>query len=315
MEITVDEALQQGMEAHKKGQIQEADRLYTAILKMKPQHPDANHNLGILAFQLGKLEQALALFENALQAGENRDRYWLSYLETLIKLGRTKEAQKGLDQAMWKGVKKKTLQQVTRQLRQANSDRHQSNLAPEPPREQLQALLELYQQGEVPQMLTRLKFLLQQFPNSANLYNLQGAAQRAIQKPELAVESYRQAVALQPRFMEAHNNLGNLLKSLGHFAEAEACFRQALQLRPDMAEVHSNLGTTLQALGQLVDADASYREALRLKPEFAEAHHNLGNVLKSLGRDAEATAHHQEALRLKPELARVRQSEKMAVQS
>ena len=44
MELTIDQALQKGVEAHKAGQVQEADRLYTAILKAQPKHPDANHN-------------------------------------------------------------------------------------------------------------------------------------------------------------------------------------------------------------------------------------------------------------------------------
>ena len=47
-ELTIDQALQQGVEAHKAGQAQEADRLYTAILKAQPKHPDANHNMGVL---------------------------------------------------------------------------------------------------------------------------------------------------------------------------------------------------------------------------------------------------------------------------
>ena len=46
MELIIDEALKQGVEAHKAGQIQEADRLYTAILQAQPKYPDANHNTG-----------------------------------------------------------------------------------------------------------------------------------------------------------------------------------------------------------------------------------------------------------------------------
>ena len=45
-ELTIDQALQQAIEAHKAGRVQEADRLYTAILKAQPKHPDANHNMG-----------------------------------------------------------------------------------------------------------------------------------------------------------------------------------------------------------------------------------------------------------------------------
>ena len=48
MELTLDQALQKGIEAHKAGKAQEADQYYTAILKANPKHPDANHNMGVL---------------------------------------------------------------------------------------------------------------------------------------------------------------------------------------------------------------------------------------------------------------------------
>ena len=48
-ELTIDQALQTGIEAQKAGQVQEAHRLYTAILKAQPKQPDANHNMGVLA--------------------------------------------------------------------------------------------------------------------------------------------------------------------------------------------------------------------------------------------------------------------------
>ena len=52
MELTIEQALRQGIAAHKEGKIQEAERLYRAILKSQPTHPDANHNLGVLALSL-----------------------------------------------------------------------------------------------------------------------------------------------------------------------------------------------------------------------------------------------------------------------
>ena len=41
MELTIEKALQQGVVAHKEGKVQEAERLYRAILKSQPLHPDA----------------------------------------------------------------------------------------------------------------------------------------------------------------------------------------------------------------------------------------------------------------------------------
>ena len=57
MELTLDQALKKGVEAHKAGKLQEADRYYTAILKAQPNHSHANHNMGILAIRAGKVKE------------------------------------------------------------------------------------------------------------------------------------------------------------------------------------------------------------------------------------------------------------------
>jgi thioredoxin-like negative regulator of GroEL len=56
MELNIEQALQQGIEAHKEGKLQEAERLYRAILQSKPVYPDANHNLGVLAVSVNKAD-------------------------------------------------------------------------------------------------------------------------------------------------------------------------------------------------------------------------------------------------------------------
>ena len=70
-ELSINEALQKGIEAHKAGKAQDADRYYTAILKANPKHPDANHNMGVLAVGIGKVQEALPFFKTALEANSN----------------------------------------------------------------------------------------------------------------------------------------------------------------------------------------------------------------------------------------------------
>ena len=85
MELTIEQALQQAVEAHKAGRMQDAERLYRAILQAQPKHPDANHNLGVLAVSVSKPEAALPLFKIALEANPSQGQFWLSYIDALIK--------------------------------------------------------------------------------------------------------------------------------------------------------------------------------------------------------------------------------------
>ena len=109
MELTLDQALQKGIEAHKAGKAQDADRYYTAILKANPKHPDANHNMGVLAVGIGKVQEALPFFKTALEANSNTAQFWLSYIDALIKLNQLDEAQAVFEQAKEKGQKEMTL--------------------------------------------------------------------------------------------------------------------------------------------------------------------------------------------------------------
>ena len=67
MELTLAQALRQVVAAHEEGKLQDAERFYRAILQTEPNHPDVNHNLGVLAVAVGKLQDAVALFAMALE--------------------------------------------------------------------------------------------------------------------------------------------------------------------------------------------------------------------------------------------------------
>ena len=116
MELTVDQALQQAVAAHKTGKFQDAERLYRAILQAQPQHPDANHNLGVLAVAVGKPLEALPLFKLALDANPQIEQFWLSYIDSLIKVERFDEAKRVLAESEKSGVSSDKLDALRQRL-------------------------------------------------------------------------------------------------------------------------------------------------------------------------------------------------------
>ncbi len=125
-----------------------------------------------------------------------------------------------------------------------------------------------------------------------------------VERVEGAEQKFRKAVAIQPDFAEAHNNLGIALRLLGRLDEAQETLRTALMLRPDYAEAHSNLGNVLTAAGRFQEAVQSYRQAIALRPDYADACSNLGNALTELGFPEEAERSCRNAVRLDPGHAR-----------
>ena len=117
MELTISEALQRGVAAHKEGKLQEAEKFYRSILQSQPQNADANHNLGVLAVGVGKVEGALPHFKAAIAANANIEQYWLSYIDALTELGRVDAARDVLRQAQSAGLKSEKIDKAAAQLR------------------------------------------------------------------------------------------------------------------------------------------------------------------------------------------------------
>ncbi len=53
------DTLQQAITHHKAGELGNAEQLYRSILSEQANHPDANHNLGVLLKQGDKADSAL----------------------------------------------------------------------------------------------------------------------------------------------------------------------------------------------------------------------------------------------------------------
>ena len=169
MELTVDQALQQGVAAHREGKLQDAERLYRVILQVQPNHPDANHNLGVLAVAVGKPLVAIPLLKLAVEANPKVEQFWLSYTDALIKLERFDEAKRVVVEAKKSGVsseKLEVLHQRIRTLPPENKKRKaqgDSSVAA-PSQDQLNHLLGDFQAGRLDEAEASATLLTQQFP-------------------------------------------------------------------------------------------------------------------------------------------------------
>src|SRR6516165_5543118 len=73
------------------------------------------------------------------------------------------------------------------------------------------------------------------------------------------------------------------LHDKGRVEVAIACWRQAIALDPEFAPAHNNLGATLYGKGQVDEALACFKKAIALDPKYAAAHHHLGVALADKG--------------------------------
>ena len=88
MEISISAAINKAISVQKDGRVQEAKEIYQAILQNHPKHPDANHNMGVIAASNNEFEDASNYFKKAIDANSKVQQYWLSYLKLLINFKR-----------------------------------------------------------------------------------------------------------------------------------------------------------------------------------------------------------------------------------
>jgi tetratricopeptide (TPR) repeat protein len=141
-------------------------------------------------------------------------------------------------------------------------------------------------------------------PGMARAYDNLGLCYYYQNQNELAVENYRKAIELEK--VSAHPsawpylNLAIALQFLNQLAESEANLREAIELDPKFAQAHFQLGTVLEELEHPEDAMTEMREAARLNPLYAEPHMAMARIYHKLGRETEARHEVQTYLRLHP---------------
>ena len=277
--IPLDTIIQVALRYHQAGQYPDAEKLYQQVLESDPDHFDALHLSGVLAYQSGNLETALTLIGKAI------DRNSTSAL-AVFNLG---EVNRMLDQP--EVAAEYFLRAIS--LNPDYADAWNSLGIVRQKKGDLSDAEEAYRQA------------LKLSPDSAEVHNNLGTVLHDQGRFDEAEESYQQALTLNENYAEAYNNLGTLLKDLDRLQEAESAFRRSLALNPDVAEVHNNLGEVLLLLDCPDDAIAACQQALHLRSNFAEAHANLGAALTALGRQHEARSAYNQALDYRRDLAEV----------
>ena len=302
MKLTQDELFRRGIEAHQSGDVQDADRYYKAVLGAQPKHPDANHNLGIIAAGVGKLEQAVLLFKTAIEANPAIEQFWISYIKTLITLNQTDVAKSALDDAGVNGISGEAFDYFEEMISKRGSS-ELTSVYQNVPQHLLNQILECYKQGDWRQTLSQTHQMLRQFPHSVDLYNFQGAGHWGLGNVDAAIESYQQVITMEPDNAEGHNNMGVALHSKGHLDGAISSYKQAIDLKSNFAQPHNNMGNILKEIGELNGAINSYKAAIKIDPTYALAYSNIGIALQEKGDFSEAIKSYRQAIKIEPTAA------------
>jgi tetratricopeptide (TPR) repeat protein len=274
------DTLQIALQHHQHGRLEEAARLYQAILADQPRHVEALHLLGVVAHQKGDHARAVLLIGRAVAGDPNNAIYHANLAEAYRMLGQ-------LDRAV-------------------ASCRVALGLRPHYPEVANNLGLALLGQGKTDEAIARFAEALRFKPDFAMACNNLGNALRQRGDLQEAETHFRSAVAMEPGLAEAHSNLGQLLLERHRPHESLESLRVAVRLRPELAEAHNNLGNALREAGRLAEARQCYGEALRLKPDLAMTYNNIGQALHEENALDQALTWYERAIQIDPDSARFR---------
>jgi len=289
MTIDLNETLKQGISAHQAGDLEAASAAYRQILKAVPDHADALHLSGLIAFQAGDYQQAIEQITRAISHDDKVPLYHAN-------LGRVYKAS-GDDIAAVRAFR------VAVQLEPDNA-LLQADLA--------SALLGA---GDADGARKHAGLALERSPALAEAHLNYGLAVQALNgaADQEALEAFHRALAINPELAGAYLGLGIALHEQGDGAGAAAAYHQALKRNPEFVEAHCNLGNLECDAMNFAGAVQHYQIALRLQADQPVVLGNLGVALQEAGRLKEAIDAYDKAVALDPEAPETRRNRAMAL--
>jgi Flp pilus assembly protein TadD len=200
---------------HQAGRVAEAEPLYRQVLATNPGHPDANHNLGLIAINCGRSDIAVSLIARAVAERPDFVEAHRNLGAALMNIGKFGDAETSYRQALV--------------LSPSHSVTHYN----------LGNAFKI--QGKAEEAVESYRRALALKPDWAEAYSAFGAALADLGQAQEAEIACRRALAMKPLYISAHRNLAVALSCQGKLAEAANSFGRALSLTQGFADGANDL--------------------------------------------------------------------------
>ncbi len=234
---------------------------------------------GVMALQIGELEDALNQYKQAVTANPQLWEALVLSANVMANLGRMDQAMQFLEKCLKINPKADTayvsLGTIAREMKQNTRAKQLFNEA------------------------------LNLNPKSAKaLYQL-GAMALDEQKHQDAERMFKASLAIDPYQFDAFNDLGMIYAMTGRKEQAAQAYQDSLKANPGYAPAHLNMGNLYASQDKFNQAIDEYNKALALDPTLAEAHNNLAAAYVLLENWPMAIMHADKALSMNFAVAEV----------
>jgi tetratricopeptide (TPR) repeat protein len=256
----------------KAGQVAEAEACSRQALTQQPDHADALHLMGIVAFRKQQYDHAVEWIAGAIRQVPKPE-YLLSLGNALQQSGRLEEALKAYDRGvmfkpedaeLWKCMGN-VLVKLERSDEAVLSFQHALKFNPRHLEAASACADLLFNLKRYDEALAYFNQSDEIEPGRVALFQMRGLCHAHAMRFDEALVDYRRALELDPGDAETHNNVGIIHVRYGRFDEANACFDRALALNPNMAPTVANQAFALAEQHRFDEAFAFYAKSLAIE--------------------------------------------------
>jgi tetratricopeptide (TPR) repeat protein len=268
----------------------EAEQHFLRAIALGPADDEAHYYYGRWLYQSGRVDDAIKQLKAAVELNPPRLAAHDALAAAYLVIGDVASAHAAAEET----------------LRLAPTDASAAAILAHPVTQDadywINASLYQYRSGNYEACIAAANQALKMKPDSALAYNNLGAAYAGLKQWDMAIESERAALRIDPGFTLSKNNLAMyqqeksgkpapqpaanstaedwLTASLranqaGLYQQSIDDAREALKLRPDYPEAYNNIAAAYETMHKWDEAIAAAKEAIRLKPDFQLAKNNL----------------------------------------
>lgn len=266
--------MKKGLELHRAGKLDQAERFYLEALKSDPENGDLYNLVGLIAYEKGNDQKAIKMFRDAIARNKTRDDFYYNLANALQASGDNESAVAIFRQSLMVNPK---------------NEKSWKNL------------------GNALELTEKKEEALKAYQSSIKLYPMDTEALFSaanilseMEKYEEAAAFYRQTIELEPDNSKALFNYANMCREEGHLDEALKLYEKAVAADPQNADAYCNMGSVFKLQGNWEKAICSYNTAVTINRRHVNALYNLGVLLQRDGNYEDALLFFEHVLKIEP---------------
>ena len=150
----------------------------------------------------------------------------------------------------------------------------------EPSEIKIKELISLFDKNKFDELLRLSNELLNEFPKSILLHNIQGVLFTELKNYKLAKNLFIKVLNLNPNYTDGYYNLAYIFSKLDQENKAIENYINVIKLDSNYFKAHNNLGNIYRKKGLNKKAIECYLSTLEINSNYKVAYYNLAGVLQ-----------------------------------